>query len=483
MKKKMKQWGTGKRIFYGAICAFLLLYVAVILWHTYKPLPLGVSYAGEMHKTDDVQMFTDLTYADDRKGTGLQSDLEIFDEVYRMIDEAEEFIVLDFFLFDPYTDEKVEFPDIVQTLTAHLVKKKQDNPELPIVFITDPYNTGYGSYTNEWLEEMKGKGIKVVYTDLDRLRDSTPIYSGLYRIFFQWVDVEKDGWIPNAMASQMDDMKLSSYLKLMNVKANHRKVVITEKAGLITSGNPHNASGLHGNVALKVKGPILNDLLTAEEAVMKFSGGGELPRVKAEEGEGQYTIQYLTERKILGPLLEDLNATKKGDTIWMGMFYIAKRDVMTAIIDAANRGVKVKLILDPNSNAFGNEKTGIPNRPVVNELLEDSNNRILVRWYNTVVGQFHTKLIYIKGDEESVIYNGAANLTERALDNYNLESDLRVIAPKDSGLDEEMEEYFQRLWTNDGAMYTLDTDAYENEMSFFQRGIYGLQVLLKLTTF
>lgn len=483
MKNKRKQWSTRKRIVFGSLAAFMLLYIAVILWHTYKPLPDGVSYAGEIHRTNEIEMFTDLTYAEDREGTGMQSELEIFDEVYRMIDEAEDFIVLDFFLFDPYTDQNVEFPDIVQSLTAHLLLKKQEHPEMPIVFITDPINTGYGSYTNEWLEKMEAADIKVVYTNLDRLRDSTPIYSGLYRLFFQWADFERDGWIPNAMASQMDDMKLSSYLKLMNIKANHRKVVITEKEGLITSSNPHNASGLHGNVAFKVSGPILNDMLEAEEAVLQFSGGGELPRVNVPKGEGEYQIQYLTESKILDALLRDLESAKKGDAIWMGMFYLAKRDILSALVEAAERGVEVKLILDPNANAFGNKKTGLPNRPVVNELLEDSENRIEVRWYNTVVGQYHSKLIYIKGHEESVIYNGAANLTERALDNYNLEADLKIIAPHNSGLVTEMDDYFKRLWTNDGAMYTLDTDAYQNEMSYLQRGIYGTQQLLKLTTY
>lgn len=483
MKKKMKQMSTRKRIVYGSLCAFILLYIAIILWHTYKPLPEGVSYLGDIYRTEDVQLFTDLTYAEDREGTGLKRELEIFDEVYHMIDEAEEFIVLDFFLFDPYSDEQIEFPDIVQTLTANLLLKKQQHPDMPIVFITDPINTGYGSYTNEWLENMEDAGIDVVYTNLDRLRDSTPIYSGLYRMFFQWADIERDGWIPNAMASQMDDMKLSSYLKLLNVKANHRKLVITDKAGLISSANPHNASGLHGNVALKVSGPILNDMLEAEEAVMEFSGGGELPRVDMPEGEGEYLVQYLTENKILEGLLADLEATESGDTIWMGMFYLAKRDILTALIDAAERGVDVKLILDPNANAFGNKKTGLPNRPVVHELLEDSENRISVRWYNTVVGQYHTKLTYIKREGESLVYNGAANFTERALDNYNLESDLRVVAPNDSELVTELDGYFNRLWTNDGAMYTLDTEVYQDELTYLQRGIYALQKLLKLTTY
>ena len=90
---------------------------------------------------------------------------------------------------------------------------------------------------------LEDAGIEVVYTDLDPLRDSTPIYSGLYRILFQWVELEKKGWIANAMSSKAPKMTLASYMELLNVKANHRKTVITDQEGLVTSANPHNASG------------------------------------------------------------------------------------------------------------------------------------------------------------------------------------------------------------------------------------------------
>ena len=73
---------------------------------------------------------------------------------------------------------------------------------MPIIFITDPLNTGYGSYESKWFSLLEDAGIEVVYTDLDSLRDSTPIYSGLYRTVFQWVDIEKKGWIANAMSSK-----------------------------------------------------------------------------------------------------------------------------------------------------------------------------------------------------------------------------------------------------------------------------------------
>ncbi len=483
--KKMKKWVRPKCLILMATLLFLFLYVGVITWHTYKPLPEGINYEGEIHWTDDVEMLTDLTYAQNRKGDGMVHELSIFDEIYKMIDEAQEFIVLDFFLMDHYTDENIDFPNISETLTTKLIQKKKENPQMDIVYITDPLNTGYGSYESKWFSQLADAGSEVVYTDLDQLRDSTPIYSGLYRTIFRWVNFEKNGWIANAMASKAPKMTLRSYMILLNVKANHRKTVVTDKSAIVTSGNPHDASGLHGNVALKVKGAgILNDILEAEEAVVRYTNGGSLPRVDAEEEPGgDYAVQYLTEKKIHDALLGDIAAAQEGDSIRMGMFFIAMPDIVQAIVDASNRGVHVQMILDPNENSFGNEKSGLPNRPVLQKMMEETDGKIDVRWYNTVVGQYHTKLVVVQTTQETYITNGSANLTDRTLNNYNLEANLRVIAPNDSELSNEIDEYFERLWNNEDALYTLDFEEFQDGFTFFQRGIYRLQELLKLTTY
>lgn len=467
----------------GIIGVLALMYIGVIVWHTIKPLPDGLDYAGNLHRVEQVEMIYDLSFAQDQKGTNLKHELRIFDEIYGMIDEAEEFIVIDLFLFDNYTDEKVDFPAVAETLTEHLLAKKAEDPDFPIYFITDPLNFGYGSYESQLLGTLKDEGVEVIVTDLDKLRDSTPLYSGLYRVIFQWFDAGGRGWVPNAMASDAPDLSVSAYLKMMNIKANHRKAVITEKEAIISSANPHNASGLHGNMAFKVSGPVINDILTSEEAVSQFSGGPDLPRIDAEEQQGEYQVQYVTEKKVLDSIVADIGKTVEGDSIHLAMFYIAETEVVNALTDAANRGVEVKMILDPNENAFGSEKTGLPNRPVVNEMLENSDNKVEVRWYNAVVGQFHTKSILITTADESYISGGSTNYTERAFMNYNVESNIRIIAPNDSELVGDMETYFDRLWNNEDALYTLDVDAYQDTFTFWQRGIYGFQKIFKLTTY
>ena len=71
---------------------------------------------------------------------------------------------------------------------------------MPIIFITDPLNTGYGSYETKWFTMMEDAGIEVVYTDLDPLRDSTPIYSGFTGCYF-------DGWISRKRLDCKCDVK------------------------------------------------------------------------------------------------------------------------------------------------------------------------------------------------------------------------------------------------------------------------------------
>ncbi len=467
----------------GIIGVLAAMYIMVIIWHTFKPLPEGVSFAGDLHSAEQVEMIYDLSYAQDKEGTGLESELRIFDEIHELIEEAEEFLVLDLFLFDNYNDTETAYPAIAERLADHLIEKKQENPDFPIYFITDPLNLGYGSYESLLLETLEAEGVEVIITDLDKLRDSMPLYSGFYRVIFQWFDNPGEGWIANAMSSDAPDMTLSSYLQLMNIKANHRKTVVSEQEAIISSANPHDASGLHGNMAFRVSGPVLDDILEAEEAVSKLSGGPDFPRAEMPEQTGDYEVQYLTERQILEALVKHIESTEQGDSIQMAMFYLSETSVVKSLEEASNRGVEVQLVLDPNENAFGNEKTGLPNRPAVHGMVASAGDSLEVRWYNPVVGQFHTKTIMIQSGEETIILGGSANMTERTLMDYNLEADILIKAPTDSELVGELDTYFERLWNNEDALYTFDLEEYQDEFTFWQRGIYNFQKLFKLTTY
>jgi HKD family nuclease len=237
-------------------------------------------------------------------------------------------------------------------------------------------------------------------------------------------------------------------------------------------------------VAFQVNGNVIADVLESEQAVSDYSGGPNLPVYEKKNDEkGNIKVQVLTEGKIYKHLLESIRNTEKDDEIWIGMFYLADRKVIDSLVAASNRGAEIKMILDPNQNAFGQEKIGLPNRPVAEELLEDTNQKIKVRWYNTTKEQYHPKMLFIKSKEESTIISGSANFTKRNLDDLNLENDLKIAAPADEPVMKEVEGYFNKLWTNDGADYTLDFEKYRDDMPFFKRGIYAIQKFFRFTTF
>ncbi|WP_404346425.1 phospholipase D family protein [Sutcliffiella horikoshii] len=463
---------------------FILILITIVIltsvYHSYKPLPEGVSFEGDIHNVSEVGFLYDITYGEK---DDLQKEHAIFDRIYEVIDEAEEFIVIDMFLFNGYHDGEMDYPPLSSNLMESLISKKKENPDLDIVFITDEINTTYGSHEAEELSTLEDNGIRVIETNVKVLRDSNPLYSGVWRVFFQWFGQGGSGWIKNPMAKDAPETTVRSYLKLLNIKANHRKVIATDKTAIISSANPHDASGLHSNTAFEVSGNIIGDILKTEQAILDFSGGGTLPKYTGQAEEGDIAVQLLTERKILDHVLEEIKKSKDKEEIWVGMFYLAERKIIEELIAAADRGVTVNLILDPNEHAFGQQKIGLPNRPVAAEMVEEGQGNIELRWYNTQGEQYHPKMIYFKRAEESTIIGGSANFTRRNLYDLNLETDIKITANNDEQVMKDMDDYFLRLWSNEDEMYTLPYETYKDEMPIVKKAMYRLQKIFRFTTY
>lgn len=266
------------------------------------------------------------------------------------------------------------------------------------------------------------------------------------------------------------------------MKANHRKVVITENEALVTSFNPHDASGNHSNIALAVKGEIINDLLQTENAVISLSGGEPFSFRVNNPVKGEDKAQVLTEGKIKQALIYEIQNTQKDDEIQMVMFYLSEYEVIEELILASARGVEIKIILDANKDAFGREKNGVPNRPVAYQLINDSNGKIKVRWYHTHGEQFHSKATIFFKEEETIIIGGSANLTRRNIGDYNLETNLKVIIAEDAPQAIEVEKYFKKIWHNEDGQYTLDFEVYK-EKSVIKKILYYIQEKTGLSSF
>lgn len=473
-----------RKIWALVILIFFIVYIGTITYHENKALPEGVSFEGKIHYLSDenASFLYDLTYKDGKK---MRTEQQLFEQVFSAIDEAEQFIVLDLFLYNDYYDKGLRFPKLSSTLTNKLITKKLNNPYMDIILITDEINTSYGSHENWQFEKLKNNGIDVLQTDVNKLRDSNPLYSAIWRMFFQWFGQGGQAFIPNAMANEAPRMTIRSYLKLLNVKANHRKTIATDKTAIILSGNPHDASANHSNIGFQLNGPIISDLLKSEQAAANLAGGKVLPHYQGDEGqpEGPLAVQLITEGKVLKEALDAIESAGNGDEIWLAMFYLADRKIIKSLLAAHDRQADIKIILDPNENAFGAKKTGLPNRPVARELDKKTNSGIQIRWYNTTEEQYHPKLMYIKKKEESIIIGGSTNFTERNLADLNLETNVLIKALNETKMRKDLDDYFHRQWNNEEGDYTLDFDTYQDELTPLQRIVYYLQKVLHFTTF
>ncbi|MBP6881200.1 MAG: phospholipase [Candidatus Pacebacteria bacterium] len=462
-----------KRIFAGV---FIIIFL-VGIYNVYKPLPQGVNMEGTLYTVQEkaVTFLADRTYVDETEVR--HSEQEIFDEVLRMVEQADSYILIDMFLFNDFLGTATtSYRQLSSELITALIKKKNEQPNMVIQVITDPLNTIYGGMTESQFSALEEVGVPVVYTDLTKLRDSNPLYSAWWRAFLRWVPFGVLGDVlPNALDARKQDIGIDSYFTLLNFKANHRKLIVAdfkdadgerEMSVLVTSGNPHDGSSAHTNTAVKVDAKLWRDAVASERGVFAFSDVEfvEVPEVAEEEisEESALQVQLLTERAIKKAIISELSTLSAGDTFDMAMFYISDRDVVGAIEEAAQRGVVIRMILDPNKDAFGRQKGGVPNRQVADELLGASSN-ITVRWCDTHGEQCHTKLLIFNKGNDTTVIQGSANMTRRNLNNLNLETDVLVRGGKETEFAKEVQAYFDTTWSNEeGKQYTTDYKAYED---------------------
>lgn len=461
------------------LCILVIIPVVVFVIQLVKPLPKKISYQSERRR-GNFEFLYDLTYSDLNGNKKVEQN--IFKEVFNAIDSAEKFLILDFFLFsDDYDKEKYDFMELSNELAEKIIEKKNSNPQVKIVLITDPINTFYGSYTPDNFKRMEEAGVEIVVTDLNKIKDANPIYSNLYRGYLHLIPTGKTGNLPNLFRPQDEGVSLGAYLSLLNFKANHRKVVISEKEAIVASANPHDGSSLHSNIAFKVNGAIIQDLVESEQAVVEFTTGKRIEDISVEvSDEGELEIQVITEGKIKSRILSEINSATRGDNIFIGAFYIGERDIIKALKEASKRGVNIRLVLDQNKDAFGVEKIGIPNKPVAKEL--NKSEYVQIKWYLTQGEQYHAKMFVHESNSEMTVIGGSANFTRRNINDLNLETDLAISGNKNSAQMIKISEYIERIWNNTDGHFTADYTQFRDE-SLLKYIVYIIQEITGLSTF
>jgi len=435
------------------LALFVLTLVGVGFYHTYKPLPPGISHSGDALPLSDAALLVDATlHHNDGSET---RDHEIFDEILRLISQARSFVLVDMFLFSS-GPEDLEHRHLSEQLTEALINRKAEQPGLEIVVISDPLNTLYGGSVSPWFQALRQSGISVTETNLQPLRDSNPAWSAIWRLCCQWFGNDSEGgWLPNALGSQ--PVTIRSYLALPNFKANHRKILVADEGeklrALVTSANPHDGSSRHSNIAISFTGPAVADVLKSEQAVLTMSGQSNpmLDRLISEANTRQTTDQHAagmiavkTESAILDSALQMIAEAQSGSGLDLAFFYLSHREIVTALLDAHERGANVRVLLDANNEAFGHQKSGIPNRQVALELHKAG---IPVRWCNTFGEQCHSKLLILRQlDSQAQLLLGSANFTRRNLDDLNLETDVWISVPSDSAVATKAVGFFEQQW-------------------------------------
>ncbi|WP_420427361.1 phospholipase D-like domain-containing protein [Algiphilus sp.] len=431
--------------------ALALLYLATFVWHQWKPLPEGVNVTGPWRSASVVRFHADSTWLD-AEGTA-HSEQAIFSTAFAMIEAADRLAVADFFLVNRFAGQaSAGHRPLSGQLVEAFVTGNAAGDDRAAALVTDPFNTLYGGVEQPLFTRLRQSDVAVIETDLTRLRDPNPLWSAAWRICCQWWgNTPHGGWLPNLVGEGR--VSLRTYLTMLNFKANHRKTVTVVGAdgakGLVTSANPHDASSRHDNVAFSFNGAAVGDLLETERSVATFSGAEapDWPRIEeAIDAPTALQVRILTEAAIRDAALAMIAEAGEGDALDLLMFYLAHRDIVRALIDAHARGASVRVLLDPNEDAFGRTKNGIPNRQVAWELHAAG---VPVRWCNTSGEQCHSKMLVLRpANGPMQVLAGSANFTRRNLDNYNLETNVQLRGPRDEAVMQAVSAFFATRWAN-----------------------------------
>src|SRR5699024_6110873 len=109
-------------VVYIVLSLLILIPLVVASVRYFMPVPNDISYQSEEYQTGDVNFLYDITLSDENGESKYKQ--AIMDQVYKMIDESEDFLVIDMFLFnDDYDHDSLDFPPLSQNLTDKIDRK------------------------------------------------------------------------------------------------------------------------------------------------------------------------------------------------------------------------------------------------------------------------------------------------------------------------------------------------------------------------
>ena len=500
----------GRRLKLGCLASGLAVVVFAIVgglvlgkWTGRMP-GTGVSTEPILVDEEDVDILFDTT-GHDANGVKLARQ-EIFDTLLSLVADAGDTIVLDMFLANQFgTLTRKPYRDTTGELVEALVRRKSEHPDTWILLLTDPVNSAYAFDCPPALRPLVEAGVHVVLTDLEQLADLNRIYSPFSRIVrpvLEQLRPMHGRVLSNPLEPKGDKISLIQFFRLLDFKANHRKVaIVRDKVGswrvMVTSANPHSASSAFANTGVVLRrAPVREiyrgELLVARASILRRpelccsrSDASELLRdlekrlsdlpehessTASKQGTG-VRVRYCTEGAIGETVDWMLKGAGRGDQVDLLMFYLSDPQVISGIKACAERGARVRLLLDPNREAFGRGKNGVPNTAVAWKLHRWAQQRELpleVRWFVAQGEQGHFKMLRVhnRAAGREQLLTGSANFTIRNLRGYNLEAAVLLEDAHRAG--ETCGRVFTDLWENRGGV------SYSSEIGALPLGALAL---------
>ena len=388
----------------GLLCAWVL----VIFWNSAKPLPAGTHVVSQVSRLSD-------------------SDVEFFREAPReaslaireatAIGRAEQLIVID---RSPVTAE----------LAQRLLARKRARPKIKIVVATDPAHEAFGGTASQTLASMEQAGIIVARVRLDRLRDSNPLYSGIWRLLL--------GWWSDPFDEAPGQVSVQGWARMLNCKADQRQLLVADDG---SGGWISIVAAAGATAGLVIKGSLARAMIASELHIVQWSADEDrLPAATPMDGGGLGSIdaRFLTEAGIETALLDAVRAASKDDQISIAVRDWSHRPLLAAMIAAARRGAHVRVLLS---------RDRMPNQSVADELLREGSGRIEVRWCPSAPAEPRPSLLAVRRRNDMWVNLSSANYTRRNLADLNLEAGVELHMPPRAAAARAISEYFDGLWS------------------------------------
>jgi hypothetical protein len=391
--------------------------LALAFWNSVKPLPPGTQVASPAARLAESQVAI-LDGSPPRR--------EILAHELAAIDRAAELIVLD------------QCP-MVREVGLHLLARKRQRPNLKIVLIVDPLNEAYGGTPAQYLTELEQAGVIVARSRLNRMRDSSALYTALWRLGIAW-------W-SDPFDEAPGEINLRSTLRRLTFKADDRQLLVADDGSggwrSIVSGGAagSTAGGTAGDVGLELSDGLARDIAASELAIAAWSTDDDrLPPAPPAQGRGLGSIdaRFLTEGAIRTALVDAVAGAAAGDDISFAARVLSDRPLIDAALRAAERGARIQVLLDPARK---------PNRAVAGEL-SGARGQIEVRWFASGQPKEHTALAIIRHRGELWVNLGAADFTRPSLDDFNLEAAVELRLPARAAASRAVLEIFSRQWSS-----------------------------------